>query len=445
MLHLRARRIGYRKEVNEERFRGITRAPRTRLFPSAVVRYWLREAAFVATLLGCDRDRLEPAVDSSAGEELYVEASAGRCSRPELTGALGDLVSLDDEPPYRCRLRFRETGIVLRGDSAGGWPDPGENVARDSRGRFFTSVLSVPYQIAVWNPDGTFSQTLGRLGQGPGELPKTTFAPLLFVDAGDSLRVRSQDGAWSIWGPDLRFVRRVHLPRKAGGNYNHYAWVGDGVVIAAAGVGDSARYFTFASGRGQDTRMFAPVTGEVRALQMGLIQRSIVASGDTAFWASPVSYAAQGYALELWSPAGKLIRTYRRHASWFPDGKPVEHFGRELGSGRRPSPRPEPSNPQPRNVDGEGFVMAYVWVQNDRWTSDTTKRLKAGTTQNLHLEVIDPLAGEVVASERVSLWALLRGAVPKMFFPGTRLGYYVVQSNLGIPEVHVVEYMLLQP
>ena len=60
-------------------------------------------------------------------------------------------------------------------------------VVRTSDGGYVVGPIAHPGAVAVFDPDGTLRQTIGRLGEGPGELP-SRFTQM-FAWRGDSVAV----------------------------------------------------------------------------------------------------------------------------------------------------------------------------------------------------------------------------------------------------------------
>jgi len=86
----------------------------------------------------------------------------------------------------------------------------------DSRGRVF--VLDVQAQhIKVFSPDGTYEQTIGGPGGGPGELAAAYFSP--GVVAGDTLLVPDVFGNRRInrYAPDGSDLESLSIPTQLGG------------------------------------------------------------------------------------------------------------------------------------------------------------------------------------------------------------------------------------
>src|SRR5262245_55693301 len=84
-----------------------------------------------------------------------------------------------------CRLSI-ERVVELKARSVRAEPLPGASVARDNRGRYFVAPTNEPGQVAVFSPEGRHLQSIGRVGDGPGEMKE-----IRYVQAGrdDSLIV----------------------------------------------------------------------------------------------------------------------------------------------------------------------------------------------------------------------------------------------------------------
>ena len=146
---------------------------------------------------------------SASKVDLVKQDSAavaqGDCPRPIPRGGAHVVLRSDNLP---CQLEIEFTGVSL--DSRGGpVPIPAPAVARDSRGRLFSSVTG-DGGIAVWSPGGQFEGRLGRVGRGPGEFdPGWVF---LFIDVRDNVYARDNSANWLLFDSTLAYVRSVRVP-----------------------------------------------------------------------------------------------------------------------------------------------------------------------------------------------------------------------------------------
>lgn len=109
----------------------------------------------------------------------------------------GEVVEIPDtEAP--CRLEVRETGVQLLSVEDGSRPDPGIQVRRDGRGRFYSAgAFGFGITITLWDHQGRFLKAFGRAGEGPGELSDRGMISI-FVDREDRLHVRDGGFRWSL-------------------------------------------------------------------------------------------------------------------------------------------------------------------------------------------------------------------------------------------------------
>ena len=417
------------------------------MFNRATLRYYAARAGLFVLGSGVagEASAQEAAARITDGSELFRTTTSAPCVRPTRRTLPGDTIVLREQSAYPCRLVFRETGIAIRGNSAGTVPDPGRRLARDSRGRLYTTIDRNPSQIAVWNPDGSYDTTISRAGQGPGELP-SGLEPILYVDSSDRLHVRSSGGVWSIFGPDHKYIKRGVVMRAQQG-WN--AALDNGTVLSFAAAEGERNYFHVTDPATARVRSFGEVSPSVMDLNMLVISRGIASRGDTIFWAGPVTASGQPYVLDMWSTSGMRLKTFRRDVPWFPQ-KAVRDYGRSDAAHDAPDVPKNLGPPQPfarpLNVDGEGLPLVYVSVPNNRWRwipDEAERRREEPGFENLHIEVIDPESGVVLAAE-VTNDALRRtGVIPNSFIPGTRLGYRRTVDADGIATLSIVEYLLV--
>lgn len=389
----------------------------------------------IVALTACDSRAPSSGAALDDGSTLYALWERSDC---EHQGAAVNSASIEipastDPPP--CRIALKETGIVIRGDSAGLLPDPGQHLARDSRGNFYTSIARSSAPIAVWNPDGSFNRTFGRAGEGPGEFRKSLMEPLVFVDRKDGVYVRHEAARWTVFTSDSAVVWQHQLDAQQDGAV-YSAVLGDGGLVASGAPVGSESHFTVLRSGDSVARKFATVPPELRTEQIVHVSRSVVRGSDTTFWAGPNSVAGHGYRLEQWSASGNLLTTIQRRAEWFDETVVIDTAG------------PPPSTVQPRNVDQHGLLLTMSWVPNDEfWKIPGAKDMPPSDSgpqrSDIFVEIIDPASGVVLATEAVTLRGLTTGVIPRFFIPGTRLGYTPRRLPDGRTELHILEYRLV--
>jgi hypothetical protein len=204
-----------------------------------------------------------------------------------------------------------DAGVRLASDWEGSVPDPSTPVTINSRGEFLTRTHS-PGEFAVWDSTGAFLRTVGRDGEGPGEIKGW---PGIQVDPWDSVHVRDSKYRWSVFAPDFTFVRM--MPN--GGELrtdSHALFLESDTIIDAIGIkypgGPSGLFSLFSRSDGGFGRSF----GEVLPTDRTLPRRHLAQGPDDTFWAIP-GYA---YRAEQWTVSGERVRVVERWADWFPRG-----------------------------------------------------------------------------------------------------------------------------
>lgn len=378
-------------------------APATWLIPSVVL-----------VSLSCNQHEAGSRPARGAEQALYVSSEPPPCTLPasKAEAPSADTIVLRDTE-YPCRLYFRETGVVLRGDSAGRSPYPGRHVARDSRGRFITSIAGEPGRLAIWNPDGSFNRTLGQPGHGPGEISVEGLGTIPFVDAADWIYVRGGGGRWTVFDAEYEFVGRQAVPSEGRRETNAVFPRGQ-ILTSLAPHARRPSYFRVHEVSGALAGEFAPIPPQNRA---GDFTRILLAADDSTFWAGPDAFTG-GYAFERWSIDGRLETRIERDVAWFPETKGTK------------SPTASPVA-----LDREGNLLVYSWVPSGS-ARDTTN---PGADLDVHLEVIDWRGGRVLASEVVNGRAIVERTIPRHFFPRTHFGYLYDESE-DEPVVRIIEY-----
>ena len=357
------------------------------------------------------------------------QAATGRaCVRPAARPVTaGEVVTLRDADSRGCTLAFPPTGVRLLPANDGSRPDPGLRLVMDGTGRFYTAnARGYPGTIAVWGPDGAFLRTIGREGQGPGEL-SARGAVSMFVDAKDNLHVRDGSPGWSTFDPAGKFVKRVSS-QELGGFAGTTAVLDDGTVLTGATVPSGAGYyFHLADLSGKPIRSFGPVSsgaGERNPRE----ERSVAYAGGTEFWATPAEGDPRGYVLERWSTDGKLLQTIRRDVPWF----------RVSGGASRN--REDPPQPQVSalHLDDSGLLIAIATAPNAKWRyiADLAERRRVGDEFiDVWIDAIDTRSAALLSSERFTV-AQARQHF-RDFVPRRGLVYHVGETADGLPLIEL--------
>lgn len=385
------------------------------------------------------------------------------CRRPPPKQfAMGAVVTINGVATPPCQLLMQPTGVVLRADPDGKVANILRSVARDSRGRYYTSAGFG--EVTVWGPDGKVMRSFGRMGGGPGEFKKG--ALMISVDPADNIYVRDNGQRWQVFSPDYKHLRETKangmgVQREAsvwtapftlltselpyglvGHDFAIYDFSGkpaSGVPIFArggAGVGSTPPFV-----RGFGTR--SP-TARSHAV------RHINAPVEGAFWAGPPEEGGAGYVLQLIGLDGTVRRTMRRSVPWFKPGSDV------------PPPLPKEEVPEDQaqlapfptaiiavRHDGSGLLYVMTRVTSPRWGPAINKEKDREVQESMiyaaldiYIEVIDTDAGVVVASSGPIPANQVLLTAPQGWFNQGWSGYRMAEDADGLPSVVMLEMML---
>lgn len=367
-----------------------------------------------------------------AQEEIPILAAApagSECSKP-IQQSADSILDLNEISGYPCELIAVPTGIALRPSVDGAHPDPEvgplTQIAKDSRGRFFTTARR-DRRILVWSADGTFLRTIGKEGAGPGEFAGRVRA--LFVDAGDSLHALDASGRWIVFDPEQRFVRMFSTGAR-GLRSSHLA--GDGTIVQTGPMAGAERgklvHVLGPDGRMQ--RSFGvPRAGRARdATEMR--PSAVGTQGDV--WIAPAPGSGEGYVIERWSRDGRLLQLIRRDVPWLP----LTGYSDE----------PRAPDFKFLHVDGDGLLWVGVVVKDERWSESRPGEhpdAREAEQADIRIEVIDPRAGRVLASVRYDYFT--ESSLPPIY-PVGRWNREVwgssVDSN-GLASIHLARLHLV--
>jgi hypothetical protein len=383
-------------------------------------RSFVAGVACCSVLLGVSACDPRSVADSGESEELFRTKRPAPCSyRTNSTASSSSLSDVTlNATTYPCRLYFRETGVMLQGTFDGSVPYPGREVARDSQGRFYSSIAGETTRIAIWNSDGSFERFFGRAGEGPGELPHGQFPPIVFIDAAGAFYIRTGGHRWTFFSDTLGYLGRAVILSQ-GSAYFNAVFPGGKIVTAVGPSSRESHDFSVRTRDGTLQARFPLLSDERRASNFfRAVPRSIVAVDDTSFVVGPEA-PGDGYPLDLWSISGTRIAQLRRQAAWLADGP----FPRGEITGLWPGPIVTPLN-----VDSSGYFLVRTTVTD-------------GGSPSSHFEVIDWRGGTVLASEVADPTTKFRDQFPRHFFPGTNVGYRYDDSG-DEPVVRIIEYGL---
>lgn len=364
------------------------------------------------------------------------------CPRSSPIGFVpGQVVNVRIDAPHACRIVV-STVVTLRGDVPGRLDPNGQPVARDLAGRYFTPTGRG--QIAVWRSDGQFERSIGRLGDGRGELAPG-YTPVHVSPTG-RLFVRDNNYHWTVFSRSLELVDILNA-RGMSADPLKSTFLDDGRFLATQSGDEVRKYYlqlfdldgvaerTGATGASPMEERPRPVAEfgriETKAMPQAWQGRAVALGPAASFWVGSTPSASGGYQLELWRSDGTRVLTLRRTATWFardehvPNGAPL---------------------PQVRlvGVDSSGLLYVETVVPNAHWRRDfSTLPPRAELDMaDAYVDVLDSRAGVLLASTGRVSGATAYSDYPHGFFPRSDEGYVNVSGG-PIRAVRIVKYQLV--
>lgn len=385
------------------------------------------------------------------------------CRRPPAKQfAPGAVVAINGVATPPCQILVQATGVVLRADPEGKISNVLRSVARDSRGRYYTSAGFG--EVTVWGPDGKVLQTFGRLGSGPGEFKRGLLA--MSVDPADNLYIRDNGLRWQVFSPDHKHLRETRA-NGMGLRPEASVWIAPFTLMTSelpyGLVGHDFAIYDFSGKPASGTPAFIPGgagAGSTPPFVRGFGTRAPTARAysfrqisppvDGAFWAGPLDESGAGYVLQLIGLDGTVRRTIRRTVPWFKPGSDV------------PAPSPKEEVPEDQaelapfptaivsvRDNGQGLLYVMTRVTSPRWSPAIGKEKDREVQEamiykalDMYLEVIDAEAGVVLASSGpIPANQAILTVVQGWFGTGWS-GYRISQDADGLPSVTMLEMSL---
>lgn len=259
---------------------------------------------------------------------------------------------------------------------------PFSRLAMDSQSRYLIAPLAVSGEIAVFDANADFVRTIGRSGQGPGELGNIRYVA---VSQGDSVLVMDRTRL-TLFTPDGSYVRSRLLPN--GVQAFRFFVLDDGRVLVN-NYWQSRAAFGLLNQTYDEVRFFGRT---ITALDMDSLQYQLAidAAGDIV--AAQVNY---GYVIEVWDTTGTFKRRYTRDVEWFPpwEMEPIRPERERPSRSREPKPRVTGLH-----FDVTGRLWVSIVVPDPHWrdapVGDYGRRL------DTVIEVIEWPSGGLHASQR---------------------------------------------
>lgn len=272
-------------------------------------------------------------------------------------------------------------------------------MARDAHGRFYVVTPETGSEAPfVFDANGAFVRRLGRGGDGPGEYRS---ASVVLVGAGDTIHVIDQIGRITALDPSSFDV--VHTTRLSfSPDWSALRFANGTYVINGSARDPDKIGFPLhrVSVEGNIIRSFGDDDPFLRPGETHRLIRWLAKSGGGRLWSVPFTHE---YAIELWDTTRVRVARLERDVDWF---KPYDQYWLPTLD-RAPAPRI-----MGIWQDARGYVWTIVHVGRPQWRRGlgTGIRLEGQMAypitdeQRVYdtvVEVIDPAAGVVVASQRL--------------------------------------------
>lgn len=314
--------------------------------------------------------------------------------------ALQDTVVIGSEQKCaRCTIMLDH--VATLGDREGpGTVTLTSVIARDSRGRYYTSHSEIPGLVLVFDSTGSFLKSIGRKGKGPGE-----YGSVMAIEIGpaDTLHFFDNDPPrWTVLDSGYNVVRvtalEVHGIEPRGALvYDNSLSVINATIPSPDRVGFPLHLLEADGVLGRSFGAESPI---FRPDVPYLLFRWLAKSDIRKVWATHYSQ----YVIELWDLNGAQLQRIVRRAQWFRPWLKAELFS--------PAKAPQPRMADIyERADGRLWTLARVgardWAQGLRIeTNDPpgTRFYVPDRWERVYdsvIELIDPNTGLLVVSERV--------------------------------------------
>lgn len=343
--------------------------------------------------------------------------------------AAQEAVRVPDEATCpRCTLAAKSLATLRPPDDA--VVDRPGAVAADRAGRYWMFLeQELP---AVYDGAGRFMRSVGRKGAGPGEFQSAQLA----MPAGDSVVILDPMARRAtIVDATLTPRRYVTLPAQIV-NPVVVAWPGDVVGVSIldqrAQAAPPFHRFSFVDADARVVRSLGMLPAAPGSMPASTSSHFLAATADGGFWAA----WTYGYNLYNWSGQGTLLRTLQRRPSWFPSEAPSR-----IGS----ATRPPDAFVRGVEMDADGLLWVFVQTPADTWREGwpqiqpgqrevSSRSFQFEKMWDTTIEVIDPVAGRVVARQLIERYMVSA-------IPGRRVAFFS-RDGMGEARVDIVEYTL---
>jgi hypothetical protein len=327
-----------------------------------------------------------------------------------------------------CRISLDTVAMLGEREGPGMLSGEFPYVHQDLTGQTFMFSHPSPV-IQVFDPEYTFRHTIGREGEGPGEL---RWPQALYVDqSGEVTVLDAMLGRISTFSHEGRVLRTTPL-RELSPGFDLAPLPGDSLLIT--GYGFSPERFGSAlhvvGPDGVVARSFGDPDYAITSRNPHALMRHMTVAPDRRIWLVPMDR----YRIEMWTLSGELQEVYEGGTEDF------DHSG-HLSPGGPSPPTPTMSS---IHLDPEGLLWIAAHVPGDRWEDGVEPStgepgawdvIDEAVWRETLIEVIDPARGMVLASIR------LQGRHTR-FFGDRRIGRVVADLENAEAAVMVLQLEL---
>lgn len=286
---------------------------------------------------------------------------------------------------------------------------PIAHVGRSRTGEFFVGSLMEIGPLARFSATGEFKGLIGRQGPGPGEFGLITG---IQTGPGDSIIVLERERL-TVLDASGQAGRVLRLP-----GHIAQAWpLSDGGFLV---VGLVPRGHTFLPAV-QILSADASLSHSFGPRIVDAFSPRTARDGMGNIWT--VSPTSNGYRIEQWTLAGKLLQTATRDVDWDELARIPEPRGRRLPEGWMPRP-----GVQAFNIDSAGRLVVVLQVPSEQYWDFTPPRDGQNSDFDQRydsmIEIIDSRTMRLIAAQRFDTY-LLR------FLPGELAISKTLHSSTG--------------
>ncbi|MEX2610211.1 MAG: hypothetical protein WEA24_09720 [Gemmatimonadota bacterium] len=324
-----------------------------------------------------------------------------------------------------CEIHVRNGALIPASGSDHGIAGEPRAIHHDAAGNFLVADRPLP---AVYDQQGRFVTSLGRVGGGPGEFRYPSI-PIPLPD--DSVLVLDigQRRA-TVLDPYYQFVRQISLPGAfVSASVRHWpdSVLVSGILPSPERFGWPLHLVSLASDEAAIRKSAGP---DDRGAFVSTDRVGVTGQPDTTFWThhSP-------YRLYEWDSALEVVRSFTREPDWWITGDPNLPLG-------LPRERPPSSYVAAVSVGADGLLWIFSATAAPDWENGwlaprgssevRPDQVDYETLYDTMVEVVDPVVNELLTSKRIPE----RVVAP---LPGGRAVAYLV-SSAGSPQLTILEF-----